>query len=974
MKSLKRLITVILALSMILTSVGIVGLAASSFSDISDSKVATAVDKLVAYGIITGYDDNGDGVAESFKPDNQITRAEFAAIVTRMKGVADNLPKDSVTGFWDLDSDSSRAWARPYVKAAVDLKIINGFEDGSFRAAEPVTYEQAVKMLICAIGYDVIAQSEYNKAIAINPNATWSAGYIAAANKHGITKNVMTSQITLPANRGVVAVLTSNSVDAPALEQDENGNLTKPEDGAGQTEGNMVTITGVITDTFYTGLDTDDTNLEENEIRIDSTKDENDGKYTLSDSLRETIDLDKYIGRKVSAYYDNLEGEITSIRLENVTSKIIKEEHIVSADATQIKTKDENNKSATENIAGATFIVNGKYVDNYDFENNFKNGTVEIFTALGKKIVVVNSYDVFVVNSFDRNNEKVFIKYATYDHDKNPVTEKVNFYQFPSRASDKPKIYVASSGSSNYKLTSFDSLSLSQYDVINYLESPAGTAGDPVRKMYVTKGSKSGKVTSGLGEGRKVELNDKIMYLTQQYNAFTGNSNEKKAPFILSDNYTYYVDYLGQIAAVNYNENSSGSSWSYGYIVYGDSRAKEIGILKANGEVEYYTLNGKVKIDGEKKDPSNVFDILKDSALVIDANANANTLSETDGYAQPIKYSTSGTAIEGLDTVLGADGELSSSENTLERGDDFTYDGKLGSSKGSTSTSKVTAKSTANEETVSYAVNSSTFVLFVPKDRGDEDAYAKMSNTTAFAVSEGELGKRYVEVFGVDSTSSNKLAKMVIVYDVNPTLNFIGSSPYLIVTEKGGAGDNELLRGYVNGDQSNDNGVVISENSFVVEGIGSNANPVTYDNVGTGDIVRFIKDAKGEAVAIERIYKQGESGLSYTTKNDEAYISKTEGSGSDFVAIMGTIINKDTTDSKLTVETGTSKERIHKFNNNTKVFKLSSAGEVELSSMDEVYDGTGGMAASTVILITTSLSAEATAQTIYVIEQPSENN
>lgn len=957
MKSLKRLITMILAVAMMLTYVGIPAFAAN-FSDITDLKVAEAVDKLVAYGIITGYDDNGDGVAESFKPDNQITRAEFAAIVTRMKGVADNLPKDSVTGFWDLDSDSSRAWARPYVKAAVDLKIINGFEDGSFRAAEPVTYEQAVKMLICAIGYDVIAQSEYNKAIAINPNATWSAGYIAAANKHGITKNVMTSQITLPANRGVVAVLTSNSVDAPALEQDENGNLTKPEDGAGQTEGNMVTITGVITDTFYTGLDTDDTGLEENEIIINSTKDENDGTYTLSDSLRETIELDKYIGRKVSAYYDNLEGEITSIRLENVTSKIIKEEHIVSADATQIKTKDENNKSATENIAGATFIVNGKYVDNYDFENNFKNGTVEIFTVLGKKIVVVNSYDVFVVNNYIKAQRKIYIKYDTYKGN--------NYYKFSAQSSAKPKIYVASSGSSNYKLTSFDSLSLSQYDVINYLESPAGSAGDPVRKMYVTKGSKSGKVTSGLGEGRKVELNDKIMYLTQQYDDFDSTTNDKKAPFILSDNYTYYVDYLGQIAAVNYNENSSGSSWVYGYIVDAYPRDKEIGILKANGEVEYYTLNGKVKIDGEKKDPSDVFDILKDAATVIDDNAiEGVTLSETDGYAQPIKYSTSGTAIEGLDTVL-------SNSDEPVRGDDFTYDGWLGDEKTSTNTTTVVSNSMVGdeEELVSYYVNSSTFVLYVPKDRSDEDAYAKMSASTAFAVA----GDRYVEVFGVDSTSSNKLAKMVIVYDVNPTLNFIGSSPYLIVTEKGGAGDNKILRGYVNGNQSNDNGVVISESSFVVEGIGSNANHVAYDYVGKGDIVRFIKDSKGEAVDIERIYKQGESGLSYTTKNDEAYISKTEGSGSDFVAIMGTIINKDTTDSKLTVETGTSKERIHKFNTNTKVFKLLLSGEVEISSMDEVYDGTGGMAASTVILITTSVGAEATAQTIYVIEQPSENN
>ena len=945
MKSLKRLITVILALSMILTSVGIVGLAASSFSDISDSKVATAVDKLVAYGIITGYDDNGDGVAESFKPDNQITRAEFAAIVTRMKGVADNLPADSVTGFWDLDSDNSRAWARPYVKAAVDLKIINGFEDGSFRAAEPVTYEQAVKMLICAIGYDVIAQSEYNKAIAINPNATWSAGYIAAANKHGITKNVMTSQITLPANRGVVAVLTSNSVDAPALEQDENGNLTKPGEGAGQTEGNMVTITGVITDTFYTGLDTDDTGLEENEIRIDSTKDEDDGKYTLSDSLRETIELDKYIGRKVSAYYDNLEGEITSIRLENVASTIIKEEHIVSADATQIKTKDENNKSATENIAGATFIVNGKYDADYNF-NDFKNGTVEIFTAMGKKIVVVNSYEVFVVNSFDRKNEKVFIKYATYDHDKNPDTEKVNFYQFPTRASDKPKIYVASSGSSTYKLTSFDSLSLSQYDVINYLESPAGSAGDPVRKMYVTKGSKSGKVTSGLGEGRKVELNDKIMYLTQQYNEFTGNSNEKKAPFILSDSYTYYVDYLGQIAAVNYNENSSGSSWSYGYIVYGDSRTKEIGILKANGEVEYYPLNGKVKIDGEKKDPSEVFGILKDSAAEIDANAIADvTLSETDGYAQPIKYSVSGTAIEGIDTVLEG-------EDAGSRGDDFTYDGKLSSDRTNTSTNKVTA------DGVSYTVKTSTFVIYVPKDRGDEDSYAKISVSDAFAVTKN----RYVEVFGYDGTVAN----MVVVYEINPTLNFIGKSPYMIVTGKGGSGDDVQLTGHIKGAEKEDK-ITISSDNFVTE-IDGNDNLVEYADVAEGDIIRYIVDSKNKVVAIEMLY-DASADAKLSLSGNAAYVSATEGS-TDFSAVYGTIKKKHTgtesADNK--VEIDADKERIYKFSTSTKVFKLLTSGEVETSSMDEVYDGTDGMTASTVILITPSVSAEATAQTIYIIE------
>ncbi len=947
MKSFKRLITALLAIAMILTSVGIVAFADSSFSDIEDERVDEAVSRLVAYGIITGYDDDGDGVAESFKPNNQITRAEFAAIVTRMKGVADNLPKDSVTGFWDLDNDSSRAWARPYVKAAADMGIINGFEDGSFRAADPVTYEQAVKMLVCAIGYETVAKSEYNKAIAINPKATWSAGYIAAANKHGITRNVMTSQITLPANRGTVAILTSNSYDVPKLEEDEHGNLVKPENGSGaESEGNMITIAGYVTDTFYTGLDTDDTGLNEDEIIIDAEKKELDGKYTISRKLLETIDLDKYIGRKVTAYYDNLEGEITSIRLENMTSKIIEEQYIVSASSTQIKTEDEDERTSTENINGATFIVNGKYVEDYDFDG-FENGTVEIFSALGKKIVVVSDYEVFVTLRLDKNNDKLFIKYDTYDNDDDD--EEENYYQFPARNSDKPLIYVKASGSSSYKLTSYDSLSLSQYDIVNYLESPADSAGNPVRKMYVTKGSKSGKVTSSFSDGRMVELDNKIMYLTQQYYDFEGTSNDKKAPFAISDNYTYYVDCNGQIAAVNYNETTSGSAWAYGYIVDVYPRDKEIGILQTNGDVKYYTLKDKVKVDGKKEDTSDVYSILKEAAEEIDANANAETLSDTDGYAQPIKYSISGGEIEGLDTVI-------SNSDSPVRGDDFTYDGQLGSSAGSTSTSKVTV------DGVSYGVNSTTFVLYVPKDRSDEDSYAKMTASTAFAVTKN----RYVEVFGVDDSSSNKLAKMVIVYGTNPTLNFIGNSPYLIVTGKGSSDENDTIKGYKNGSEK-ETTVVVSEDKFTTD-LGTDEPLVSVSEIERGDIVRYITDSKGEAIAMEMVYDKSEGELSYTTKDDEAYISKTEGAGSDFVAIMGTITNKDTTDSKVTVETGTDKERIHRFNSNTKVFKLLTSGSVEISSMEEVYDGADGMDSSTVLLITTSVSTEATAQTIYIIE------
>ena len=944
MKSFKRLFTMILAVAMLITSMGIVASAEGSFSDIEDPKVDAAVSKLVAYGVITGYDDDGDGVAESFKPNNQITRAEFAAIVTRMKGVADSLPQDAVTGFSDLDNDSSRAWARPYVKAAVGLGIINGFPDGTFRAAEPVTYEQAVKMLICAIGYETIATSEYNKAYAVNPNTTtWSTGYIMAANKHGISKNAMTSLVTAPANRGTVAILTSNAVDAPALREDENGNLVKDEEGSETPEGNMTTITGVVTETFYTGLDSDYTNLNEDEIVIDATESKHDGEYTISRKLLETLELDNLIGRKITAYYDNLEAEITSLKVEKTSSTIIKEQNIVSASSSSIKTEDDNGRRDTENISGATFIVNGKYVEEYDFDD-FKNGTVEIFSSLGKKIVVVNSYDVFVVNSFDKNNEKVFIKYANYEGN--------NYYQFPVRASDKPQIYVKASGSSSYKLTAYESLSLSQYDVINYLESPADASGEPICKMYVTKGSKSGKVTSGLDSERQVELDDKVMYLTQQYRDFEGTSNDKKAPFSLSDSYTYYVDYCGQIAAVNYSEASSNTSWAYGYIVYTDTRRNEIGILETNGNINYYELKDSVKIDGSKKKPSAVFDILGEAALEINANAiEDSTLTDKDGYEQPIKYSVSGYASSGLRTIDGIDTILGDYDEPVT-GDNFTYDGKLTGSPTSTTTTKVTA------DGVSYSVNSSTFVLYVPKDRTEESSYAKMSASTAFAVS----GPRYVEVFGVDPTSSNKLAKMVIVYGTNPTLNFTGSSPYLIVTETGGRGDNATFTGYKNGAET-ETTVIVSEDKFTTE-IGD-YNLVEVGDIEEGDVIRYITDNSGEAVAIELFYDCSEDVM--YDEDDESDFIRVDNTSSKLMVIFGEIISKDTTDSNIEIDADGGKTQ--KYGANTKVFRLTSSGDVELSSMEEVYDGTEGMDASKVLVFVKSTSSSVAAQMIYIIEE-----
>lgn len=930
MRSFKRIITMILALAMVLTCVSIPAMAAGSFSDITDEKVATAVDKLVAYKIITGYEDG------TFRPDNQITRAEFAAIVTRMKGVADNLPTDSVTGFSDLDNDASRAWARPYVKAAVDLKIINGFEDGTFRAGEPVTYEQAVKMLVCAVGYEVVAQSEYNKALVSNPNATWSAGYIAAANKHGITKGVITAQISQPASRGVVAVLTSNALEVPELVTDEQGNLTKPEEGKEETESTMQTITGVVTGTFFTGVTEADPGLQEDEIYIDATDNDDDGEYKLSDSLAESIDLDQYIGRRVDAYYDNLEGAITSMNIKNASSDVIEEGSIESVSGYSVKYRKANGRTSTEDLSGYNFIVNGKYVEDYDI-SELENGTIEYFQSGSYKVAKVSSYEVFVVNSYDKENEKIFLKYAKYKNN--------NYYEFPTRSSDKPVIYVKNSGGSAYTKTEFDSLYLSQYDVINYMESPEGTAGDPIRKMYVTKGAKSGKVTATLEGEREVEIGNDTYYLTQQYYDFEDDGNDQKAPFELSDQYTFYLDYTGQIAAIKYNATDS-TSWNYGYIYAADEREEQLGIYTSGGEAVVYTLKNSVKVDGEKTDADKVYDTLEAAAAAIVGNTLGDVSNTT--YAQPIKYSASGKTIDAIDTVLNADGEVSKyneSETIGGSNDSFTYDGVTDGEMGSSSTTKVTV------DGESYGINSATVIIYVPDDREEDGSYAVMKASAAFAVT----AERYTEVFAMDS-STNK-AKMVLVYGSNPTLVFTGASPYMIVTKASNTGDTQKFTGYVSG-KTETTDVTVSEDNYE-----SGISNVSGSDIGVGDVIRYIKDNSGEIVAIQRIYEAGETTL---INDDESVDSITDTTSTDFVAKIGTVDDKDSTDNTVTINCDGS-TTTYKVGSTT-FLKLASNGDVNTTSLGEVYTANEADAASTIITISNSVSSGASAKVIYVIK------
>ncbi len=194
MKRITRILAAVFAVAMLVSSVSTVF--AASFKDVRGNEYyATAAKSLADKGILTGYENGTFGAGKS------ITRAEMATVICRMLGQK-SLAK-TTTKFWDTQSSH---WASGYVKYAADKGIISGDGNGKFRPGDNVKYEEAIKMVVCAIGYDR----------CLMPNALdWSAPYIEIAKANGITNNVKGSK-GKAATRGDVAVMVYNALNVKA--------------------------------------------------------------------------------------------------------------------------------------------------------------------------------------------------------------------------------------------------------------------------------------------------------------------------------------------------------------------------------------------------------------------------------------------------------------------------------------------------------------------------------------------------------------------------------------------------------------------------------------------------------------------------------------------------------------------------------------------------------------------------------------
>ncbi len=273
---------------------------AKSFSDINEDSqpfLFESVDYLSENEILSGYDDG------TFKADRNITRAEASKILANSLGYEEDYEGDKLP-FTDVPKNQ---WYYNYIAYAYEKEIINGMSPKEFWPQDNVTYEQFVKMVVCAIGEEYEALSK--------GGASWYTGYLEVAEEKGLLDGV-TVRVKEKATRGdcakilynafkndYLAIFKYTSFETPLEEE-----IEEFVEEVGEYEFERIVIDAGHN---YSGIDTGAENLDLDAFEQEIT-------WEIADKLREILEDNGYeVIMTREEMEDNIEGENVMDVLKN---------------------------------------------------------------------------------------------------------------------------------------------------------------------------------------------------------------------------------------------------------------------------------------------------------------------------------------------------------------------------------------------------------------------------------------------------------------------------------------------------------------------------------------------------------------------------------------------------------------------------------------------------------------------------------
>lgn len=491
-----------------------------AFNDVQNAGMQNEIDVISSYGIMVGYEDG------NFYPDKPVTRAEIVAVALRMKQLDSPASKNaSVQTFSDVPPQH---WAYAAIEMANALGIVSGYPDGTFLPNKNVTYQEAMKIFVSVLGYDVLASLK----------GGYPQGYIQIATQERLI-SLQGVSYTDSATRGAIAVMAYNTLQSKMVTETYYGNgeprYTVSDSTMLETYFKTSNSAGIVTATRVEGLY--GTETADNKIEIDNV------------AYKCNLDYSDLLGCKVKFFYkENSDGinEIVSIVEDTNHQNKLKINSDVLEAFTGVYTSNgsmtyytnrNHSKIKTAKLSsGLSLIYNNEYIayDNLgSISLDVKSGTIELIDNDEDEkydVVKILEYKDYYVNNITENTDKKYIIDGTgaglvYDIDE--VYEKITMNGAVIGFNEIPRGSIVSAAVSSDK--SVVVMTVSQKEIEGTVESKSTEGGVSYiwingAEYVLSPASPSGYLNTQLGSSGVFKLNSvgQVAYFTA-----TGDNGER---------------------------------------------------------------------------------------------------------------------------------------------------------------------------------------------------------------------------------------------------------------------------------------------------------------------------------------------------------------------------------------------------------------------------------------------------------------
>ena len=525
MKNLKRVIAVILTIFM---------LSANSLAADISSGFVDDIEAFDYYSLLSAIGVLEEAEFEDIDFDKEISRAEFAEMIIKAQNCNPESSDNIENIFSDVGFDNEKA---PYIEEAYNMGLVSGYGDGKFHPEVIIKENEAVKIIVCALGYEPIAEAKngyyygYNdiaQILGILPSKGASANNLVLRNACYLLYKMLVS------NTNEITAVSSGITYAPSGEP-----LLSLKFNIYEVEGVLNAVSGA---NIY-GVP----NAGATEIEIDRTKYyvENASEYL------------GFLGENVRAFVQEVENE----RLKNLVavfsngskSVTIEADDIYEVSSSSIIYETDGGRKTVKVNSNSRVVYNGVYN-----RSGLKNvdGDIKVIDSDkdGKyDTIIVWDFKYYVADSFSENKKTVYLKKDMKFEGKTYIElnkDKDNTYMFFLEGEE------------------FAPKDLKADDIISVARS-ANTTGDKLTVIYVSR-DKTDLTIDAIKKGNiavynEVDEFDETLVTKKEFKLATGYQNATDEEITAGVSGSFGLTHNGQIL-VRFKAKTGKNDRLHGYL------------------------------------------------------------------------------------------------------------------------------------------------------------------------------------------------------------------------------------------------------------------------------------------------------------------------------------------------------------------------------------------------------------------------